>query len=299
MTPTPRDSSSGGGFAAIAVIAALLAIGAALFEWRTARRAEAAMMAVGREFQEAQKVSRESGAAGSPGDRTASDAAANRDQSAAPASRARPAQTPATAAPSLADQKLEWQRFLLLHPEIREPILGYARQQFESIFGPFLKSIGATPTQVEQLQTAAVQSWFDGMSIGPQGGIRATGDFIPPAAQLRGIFGDQIAQQVQDYDRAFAAQSVASQVATKAAFASAPLSPEQETQLTQTVAANSPDYASGKKVNLMKVDWDTTLTQLGGFLSPEQVQAAQRQILGFQYQSALAQARQAAAGGPP
>jgi hypothetical protein len=298
MTPTPRDSGSGSGFATFAVTAAVLAIGVALFEWNAARRADSAMMAVGREFQEAQKAGRNRGSPEASRDRTAADPAAG-DSSVTAASQARPPPAPKAPSLSLADQKMEWQRFLLLHPEIREPILGYARQQFDSIFGPFLKSVGATPSQIEQLQGAAVQAWFDGMSIGPQGGIRATGDFIPPAAQLRGIFGDQVAQQVQNYDRAAAAQSVASQIATKAAFASAPLSPEQAIQLTQTVAANSPDYASGKKVNLMAVDWDTTLTQLGTFLSPEQLQAAQRQVVGFQYQSAMAQARRAATGGPP
>jgi len=300
VVPTRSRSvrqTRGGRFAIVAVIAAILAVGAALYERSAARGAKAAMLAESRAFEVAQSQARGS---------AQRDEAANRSQDgiqpagqAGPPDAGAPGARPANpkSGPSAADQKADWQRFLALHPEVHDVLDAYAKREFAHEFGAFFKSAGLTAAQADQVESITFEKWFANLGIGPQGNIRSGDEvLLPPVEQLRGILGDQGAQQLEDYNRAMPAQGVVNQIAAKAGFASAPLSPEQASQLAQVMAANSPEYAAGKSVNVSTVDWAATSNQVGAFLSPAQAQAAQRQILILQYQFALAQARQAAGG---
>jgi len=296
MTPAKRDSSPAGRFATIAVVVALLSIGAAVFEWSVARRLEAAMVTASRAYQVSQRVARSE----SRGEPPAGGRPENPRPPAESTNRSPPGRENAKSGPSLAEQKADWQNFLTQHPEVRDQLSDYAKHEFAVEFGAFCKSAGFTPAQTDQLEDMMFEKWFDGLSIGPQGGIRQTGGdtgLLPPAEQLRGVLGDAGTAKLQDFNRTLPAENVVTGIATKAGLESAPLSSDQATQLAQVMVANSPEYAAGRSVNPATVDWNATLAQASAFLSPAQLQAAERQIAGQEYQTALSQARQAA-GGP-
>jgi hypothetical protein len=298
MTAPPRDPRSGGAFAIIAVIAAVLSIGAALYERSAARRLRDAMVTASRAYEVAQRTARTGSARG------AEPAAASRpanpgpgaDLSNGPSAGAASAKS----GPSLAEQNADWQNFLTLHPEVRDQLSDYAKLEFANEFGAFCQQGGFTTAQADQLEALMFDKWFSGLTIGPQGGIRQTGGdtgLLPPVEQLRGLLGDAGTAKLQDFNRTLPAERVVTDIATKAGLESAPLSSDQAAQLAQAMVANSPEYAAGRSVNPATVDWDATLAQAGAFLSPAQLQAAERQIAGQEYQTALSLARQAA-GGP-
>jgi len=293
--PAPGSAAP---FARGAVVAAVLALGLAFYAWSSAWRARTALTAASRSYHAAQEAWR---AAVREEQAAARErvAAAGMTASAASPARATPPPPAAPPARSPAEQKAAWQKFLALHPEVRDLVVTVGRRQFEITFGPFLKSAGFSPGQIDQLEPAAVDAWFAGFALGPKGDVRATGDFVPAPEQLRAILGDAGAQQYQDFNRTLPALGVATQIAAKAGLASAPLSTDQVYQLAQVVTANSPAYAAGKTVAVPTVDWTAAQAQISALpLSPAQALAAQRVILGFQYQAALRAARTAAGGSP-
>ena len=295
MAAEKTDSPASTAFALIAVIVAALAIGAALYERSVARRLQTAMVTASRAYGVAQRIARSES-------RSAEPPAASRPAGPGPSAAGSPGPSAGNAsarpAPSLAEQKADWQNFLTQHPEVRGLLSDYAKHEFAMEFADFCQRAGFTSPQSDQLESMTFEKWFAGLAIGPQGGIRQTGgDLLPPVEQLRGILGDEGAAKLQDFNRTLPAESVASQIAAKAGLMSAPLSSDQAAQLAQVMVANSPEYAAGRGVNLPTVDWTAALSQASAFLSPAQLQAAERHIAGLQYQNALSQARQAA-GGP-
>ncbi len=299
MSPTPPPSAAAHRFAAGALLAALLAIGAALYEWTGAWRAQADLAAASQAYGTAQKEWRTIARR----DQAATDAlsALQQKAEAAPMAKPAPAAGPAASGPkgTTAEQKAAWQRLLAIHPEVRDMVIAVGRHQFDATFGNFLKSQGFSTGQIDQLETTSMEAWFAGFGIGPHGDIRSGGALLPPPDQLRAILGDQGAQQIQDFNRAMPAMSIVNDIATKAGLASEPISSEQATQLARIMTSNSASYAAGKTVNVNAVDWAAAQAQVGAVLSPGQAQAAGRVIATLQYQAALQQARQAAAGNSP
>jgi hypothetical protein len=299
VTSSPPTSGAAERFAFVAVLAAVLAIGAAVYEWTAAWRAEAALAAASQSYGAAQREWRTVTRRDQTAEKTLTElqraAEAARTPAAAVAASPAAAGTKAAVA---AEQKAEWQRLLAVHPEVRDMVIAVGRHQFDATFGSYLKSQGFSSGQIEQLETTAMEGWFAGFAIGPHGDIRSGGSVLPPPDQLRAVLGDQGAQQIQDFNRSMPAMNVVNDIATKAGLAAEPISPEQATQLARIMTANSASYAAGKTVNVNAVDWTAALAQVGTVLSPVQAQAAGRVIATLQYQSALQQARQAAGGNP-
>ena len=299
MSPTPPPSPAANRFAAGAVLAALLAIGAAIYEWTGAWHAQKDLAAASQAYGAAQKEWRTIARRDQAAAETLT--ALQQKAPAAPAAAPVPAAGPAASGPkgNTAEQKAAWQRLLAIHPEVRDMVIAVGRHQFDVTFGNFLKGEGFPTGQIDQLETTSLEAYFAGFGLGPHGDIRSGGGLLPPPEQLRAILGDQGAQQIQDFNRAFPALGVVNDIATKAGLASEPISSEQATQLNRIITANSAAYAEGKTVSVNAVDWTAAQSQAVAILSPGQAQAARRVIAVLQYQAALQQARLAAAGNSP
>jgi hypothetical protein len=297
VSSTPSPSAASRRFAIAAVLAALLSIGGAVYEWTGAWRAQSDLAAASQAYGSAQKEWRTVARR----DQAAANAPIAQPEATAPPARPAPPAAPAASGPkpNTAEQKAAWQRLLALHPEVRDMVIAVGRHQFEATFGSFLKSQGISTGQIEQLETTSMDVWFAGFGLGPHGDIRSAGALLPPVDQLRAILGDQGAQQAQDFNRAMPAMNVVNDIATKAGLASEPISSEQATQLNRIITANSASYAAGKTVSINAVDWAAAQAQVGAILSPGQAQAAGRVFATLQYQAALQAARQAAVGGNP
>jgi hypothetical protein len=193
------------------------------------------------------------------------------------------------------DNKAEMQLFLNANPEMRGMLGAFAKEQFQSIFGPFLRTANLNPAQVDQLEAAITENWMNNLALGPKGGFGTTSQ-LPPASQLQAILGDPGAQQLQDYTRALPAQRVATQIANSNGYAGTPLSADQSAQLTQLIAANSASFQDGKKASMDNVNWAAASAQAQAVLAPPQAALANNVFAKLQYQQSLQAARQAAGG---
>lgn len=185
----------------------------------------------------------------------------------------------------------EWQSFATAFPEVRNMLAQVHQSQFERSYGKFMA--GLTPAQAQAFESATVDLWDQSEGMAANGGFHPTVNQLPDD-QLRAILGDQGFQQLQTYNQMMPANYLASNVWMATGSSGVPISPDQQQQLAQIVADNSPSFENGGRVNLTSVNWDTAATQAQAVLSSAQWPAAQSILLNYQYQLALFQARRAA-----
>lgn len=118
-------------------------------------------------------------------------------------------------------------------------------------------------------------------------------------SDLASLLGKSGYQAMQVYIRAIPARVAVEGLAREVAF-SAPLGSVQAEQLTQAIAAASPDFAAGGRVNPAEVDWAAVDRQARTVLTPRQFEkwtqtAARQEAL---IQGALKQAKADDPAGP-
>lgn len=187
----------------------------------------------------------------------------------------------------------EWQNFATAFPEVRSMLAQVHQSQFERAYGKFMAQAGLTPAQAQAFESGTVDLWDQSEGMAANGTFHPTANQLPDD-QLRSILGDQGFQQLQAYNQMMPANYFASNVWMATGSYGAPISPDQQQQLAQIVAQNSPTFNNGGRVNLNTVNWDSAATQAQQILSSTQWPAAQSIMLNYQYQLALAQARRAA-----
>lgn len=292
---TPNSGSSGLFALGLALVAAI-ALGAAMDQFMELRRLRLLLgtqeLAIGRVEAQLQSLGRQRQsdtrklaalAAQQQARRNAAEAAAAQNAGAAAGGRSQQSREKA-----IADAKA----FFAANPEALVSLRRIAKIQFESVYGPFIRSAGLNADQAARLEDAVINSWIENTGISAPGAIyvaqqQAGQDLLEP------ILGDAGYKAFQDYQRAMPAQRFSTQVATEAGYLSSPLTADQLTQLSLIVAGASTSYQNGRTATLDTVDWDAVLQQSNSLgLTPAQNLALQNRAANQQYQQALNQARQ-------
>jgi hypothetical protein len=150
----------------------------------------------------------------------------------------------------------------------------------------FFEQAGLTAAQIDALENSLVENAF-----------KIRNPSWTDEGQ-RVILGDQMFQQLKEYDRTRNDWGMIKDLTTSAALAGAALSSEQKLQLAQLVATSSSSYAAGGAVTFESVDWAQLQAEAQSLLSPPQWKAAEGTILSYQYQSALKKAQHDQASDP-
>ena len=156
----------------------------------------------------------------------------------------------------------------------------------------FFEQAGLTPAQIEEIENVTADLWNKRYppSFSPGPSYELPEDQLPED-QLRGILSDQAFQQLHDFERMTVATSLVHNIRLSTDFVGVSLSSDQEVQLAQIVANNSPSYQAGNHIDLSSVDWATVETQAQNLLSPFQWTAAKESLRAtewdFQYRNTL------------
>jgi RNA polymerase sigma factor (sigma-70 family) len=202
------------------------------------------------------------------------------------------------------DSRGEGRKFLAAHPEAR-PLLEQVLRNYVAVrYGPFLRSLGLAPAQIEQIESRLMET-DPGIVIPSKSGDPldfSLTDNAPQSKeemqdQMREAMGDSIYQQFRSYasnrDRLNGAQMVADRVASDTYFTATPLTGNQAGQLLQILANNNPNYQNGGTTNQMaSFDWDAVLSQAKEVLSPAQLSSLESFQAMQAYQTALQAAQQ-------
>ncbi len=277
LTKTKPSSSSLAGLALI-----VLAIGFAIYEFTAARQAEASLATANHEHQvdqarlqelandarvAAQKqadlqklVDEHQRVAAVAAPAPVSDEASQADKAAKAAAAARMAK-----ATGLADG----QAFLSSFGQSREMLVEIGKAQIGRNYAQFFRLAGLSPAQIDDLENQTAAHWLDTITVAPNS--IHPGDPELPDDKLKTILGDQGFQQLQDYRRIQPLQGMVSDISSLAT--SAPLTPEQATQLLGILGNASDSYRGGGKANPQLIDWSQVLVQAQGVLSEAQLTA--------------------------
>lgn len=181
------------------------------------------------------------------------------------------------------------QAFLAQYSGAKALLMEIGKAQIERGTGVFFKQQKMTPDQIDAWETQTAQHWLDTIEVTPNSMHPGEGNL--PDDRIAALIGDDGLQAYKDFARARPAQGWAGGLATVAAQAGAPISPDAIAALSQAVVQNSPEYAKGGAIQPAKVDWTKTIAQAQQALSPEQWQAVQPMI---QLQQLKLQAQQLA-----
>lgn len=188
-----------------------------------------------------------------------------------------------------AETRAEWEQLETTFPEVHDMLADVHRAQIGRQYGLLFAKAGLSQDQIGKFVSMAVNLYDQTETMSPMGFHPGVNEL--PEDQVRAILGDQAFQQYLDYNRMTGANFFAVGVMDSTGYAGAQLSLDQQTALAQIVAANSPNYQNGQRVDLSSVDWTSAETQAQSLLSPAQWKAAQGVFANYQYQVALFQAQ--------
>ena len=268
------------GVLVLALGVSLPAAGFAVSKFGSARRAEAALAAAGREY-----------AVQLAGLQAVEKSAAAADQ--------------AVAARALAprDPGSRGRKFLAEFPEARAMLIELGMSGALRTNGSFYRLAGFTPAQIDRFQHLLVETWADNLAASPG----ASG--LPSDDELRAVVGDDAFRKFQAFSQMIDAYRWTGEAAKELNYNGTPLSAEQTDRLAQILADNSAIYRSGHALNrssvdggtaMASVDWDGAMAESRTVLSAAQWRAVEPIFLNFQFQGAVARAQltQSGAGLP-
>jgi RNA polymerase sigma factor (sigma-70 family) len=274
-------------FVGVSAILSLISIGTAAYEFRNFFRDQASLKATSAQFETEQDLLRRLGQTAQIADKNLANLRRQFDQlRAVHANRAT-----STAKVTIAKGMADWQLLKLAFPQARELAATMDKAQIQRNYGLFFQRAALTPAQIREFENRTIELIGENTTIAPNS-IQSTVKQLPDD-QMRAIFGNQIFQQFQDYNRMIPANVVAVFVRSSASIVGVPISAAQEEEVAQIIADNSRAYKNGESIDPLSIDWETAQTQTQTILSPAQWAAAEGVFLNFQYQLALAQTQQA------
>ena len=166
--------------------------------------------------------------------------------------------------------KADTEKFYAQFPQARAELEQYFRIHSAAGDALFLRQPSVTPAQAQALITALTDYRTNEMMIHPGSFYASLGFPELPDDQLQAILGDQNFQLYKDTENTRAAVGWVGVLARGAAEGGVPLSLDQAAALSQVVASNSPEYASGGAVNPAHVNWTNVYTQAQQAVTPAQ-----------------------------
>ncbi len=179
-------------------------------------------------------------------------------------------------------------------PAMQQQTTMLAKLRLDVQFGPLFKSLGLTPTQLEQFKNLLVEKQmvaFDTMSVARDQGIDAVTDpraFFRSVAsaektvdtQIVGLLGPSGYAQFQQYQATVPAHNTSTILAQALSYTPTPLTDEQANQVVQVLTQyGTPPLPIGNPFAVLNGDLgvvklsDQGIEQLQGFLSQPQLQA--------------------------
>jgi len=180
------------------------------------------------------------------------------------------------------DSKARGDAFMERHPEVRSALLAFVDARTRTLYGPLLDSLGLSPEQIAQFEVLQRTGFTFGRDV--QSGVvtLAAGgpeNFQQQQAQVKALLGDSGYKQFQDYSSTIGARETAAGVASALAMSDTPLSTEQAQQVQGIL------YESSIKQPPYGYDWATAYEKAQGVLSPPQLdilQAIGTRAIGWQ-----------------
>jgi RNA polymerase sigma factor (sigma-70 family) len=197
------------------------------------------------------------------------------------------------------------------NPQLRRALGRSFTAEFRLKYTPLAKTLGWSETQLSQLAVADLKMRSDLFDLDQA--ARLSGDDLSADPSLDALkqrvvnaHADTVStligadgwQRWQDYDRSYAAQDIANQVAGGTFYGAAPLTASQAAALTQVLANNSPAFQQGGAIDPTTLDWDRALAQATAVLPSAQVEAL-RSVRAQLEQQRLASMAEAGEGGTP
>lgn len=258
----------------IAVVAAIVALGAAFYESRTERAAGAALAVSDQETLIAATRLRELTrrvevtAKQTEALQQAFDAA-----HAAAEARAKP--VAATAAPTSA--VAAGRDFLAAHPEAQRLIDEARKGSFANSYGASLMAVGLTPAERDTIISEASKRMGGTLGVGGLQFLFGPDGDSPEnllLQRLRELLGEARFQQFEELQRLRAARSLAQTVAAATYDSDTPLTTAQAGAIIATLARhNRLAKSAPTSLNLTMIDWSAATRDLASLLSPSQMAA--------------------------
>ena len=178
-----------------------------------------------------------------------------------------------------ASSLIEWME----DPKVQ--VLFYARERagLAQTYGPFFRSHGLSPAQIEKLSDLIIRSrelTHDLSEINRTKGL----SFNDPAmvaqrkqgeadtqAGVTEVLGESGYAQLKDYARALDVRTYVGKIAGMAAVEGIPIDRDQADALVRVLANACPMYSLGAPAQFSKIDWKGAEAQAQGILSPQQM----------------------------
>lgn len=186
-----------------------------------------------------------------------------------------------TAAPvaddEIAKQQRALQDFLDRDPEVRKLKLESNRAWQKAELGPFLRSIGLAPEQVDQVVEAKVHEMAFELDQRAAGLPRPKAK--PTDEMIRGLFGNTAAERFAEYMNTWREGQIVSELSAALVYAGEPFTVQQAKRLAEILlsAKMNKDPAIDQ---MARYDWDRILVEAEPVLSPVQ-------LLGLRAQAAI------------
>jgi len=272
-------------FAGVASVAAIFCLGVAVYQLQAVRTERTALAELNRQqdLETGQLRRLEKAVVGQASSSTTTAAKETGPEQAAADEARRIAKTPANGAGSDAKAAAAARRqaaranaksFLTQYPQARDLLVGFMTKNMQNYYAPFFHAAGLSQTQIDDFIAQTAQLHIDTLQMGASGGW-TIGQQNLPADTARSILGDAGYQQWQQAIQTMPAENWSEGLAIAVKNGTTPLSSDQVTELTQVLASNSPDYASGNRVKLQTVDWASAMEQAQGLMTDAQWQQAQ------------------------
>ena len=269
----------------VAGVVALLAVGAAGYEWRIGKQAQTALVREQQEFDLRSKHLL-----------SLNERAALAENAAADALRSSNVGSPRAASPAW-DPAVEGEKFLKAHPEAKPLVEKFLRSYMVTHYGPFFRSQGMSSAEAEQREEAMMKIQPKLIIRSAAGNLALSLDGGPSSDKeandrIRDAMGDALYERYQDYtkehDHLAVQQIVVDRVASDNYLTATPLSGDQTAQLMRILVENTSPNLSGTEA----VDWDAIVARAREVLSPAQMTSLEVFTSNQAYQRALQAARQ-------
>jgi hypothetical protein len=272
----------------LVTIAALLAIGFAVYEWYEAALVRAAERGLRARWSEQDARLRAAEEDLHAAERRAALAVVPAAPAAAP--------TPAPGATPFKSRNA----WIASHPDVRTRYLKDFRSTLDATYGPVFKTLNLSAEQIERVKDLLTQREDKNITVAQNadsGGLDPAavvelGNQLTRAnnAAIKAVVGDDDYQAIHQYLRETAVVPLVSTLSSTMAGLNQPLTADQEMKLTAVLSASSQRRNDNTAVVANTVNWDQAVAGAQTILSPDQLNAfvlIQQQNQGGQQLAAL------------
>lgn len=260
------------GLGVAGMLALLLTLGVATYEWRARVEAEQALIATRQNYAAHLADLRAKDLRAEAAEREAVRLAKELDDARAVARRAQAAAA-AAPAPVASDPVEEGRAFLARHSEVKQALEDYGRASRRFQFAPMYRALGMTPEQIrlwEAMNGGTMGFWRTGghgisMPYGTYG-VPVSG--LERTQKLQEALGVEGVRHLQRFQNIAVARGMAADVAGSLYFTETPLQPAQADQLVQALVESR---NAGPAARNSAYDWNAVIAKANAFLSPPQV----------------------------